>query len=151
MVPIFLAALVLVRGVPALLYRRALDGKRTAVAGLLQATSLPFIVASTAIGVDLGLLSGAEAAALVGAGLLSVLFLPVTASRCCGAASGPSRRMGPLESAAPRPFRRCSAHGRPHALPDERGPRVARQPESQATPRRSTSQRSLGRTVSTVP
>ena len=68
-----------------------------------------------------------------------------------GAASRPSRRMGPLESAAPRPFRRRTRAGSLRAPPDERGPRVARQPESQATPRRSTSQRSLGRTVSTVP
>ena len=48
------------------------------MAGLLQATSLPFIVAATAIGMDLDLLSGAEGAALVGAGLLSVLLFPVT-------------------------------------------------------------------------
>jgi Kef-type K+ transport system membrane component KefB len=78
MVPIFLAALVAVRGIPALLYRRVLDGRRTAVAGLMQATSLPFIVAATAIGQDLNLISAAEGAALIGAGLLSVLFFPAT-------------------------------------------------------------------------
>ena len=33
MVPIFLVALLIVRGVPALLYRRLLDGRRTLVAG----------------------------------------------------------------------------------------------------------------------
>ncbi len=76
MVPIFLAALVVVRGIPALLYRRVLDGRETAVAGLMQATSLPFIVAATAIGQELGLISAAEGAALIGAGLLSVLFFP---------------------------------------------------------------------------
>src|ERR671934_1534763 len=77
MVPIFLAALVLARGLPALIYRRLLDGRQTLVAGLLQATSLPFIVAATAIGQDLGLLSAAEGAALIGAGLLSVLLFPI--------------------------------------------------------------------------
>jgi Kef-type K+ transport system membrane component KefB len=77
MVPIFLAALVVVRGVPALLYRRVLNGRQTAIAGLMQATSLPFIVAATAIGQDLGLLSAAEGAALIGAGLLSVLLFPI--------------------------------------------------------------------------
>jgi Kef-type K+ transport system membrane component KefB len=77
MVPIFLAALVAVRGLPALLYRRVLDGRQTAIAGLMQATSLPFIVAATAIGQDLGLLSAAEGAALIGAGLLSVLLFPI--------------------------------------------------------------------------
>jgi len=77
MVPVFLAALVLVRGLPALLYRGLLDRRRTATAGLMQATSLPFIVAATAIGQDLGLVSAAEAAALIGAGLLSVLAFPL--------------------------------------------------------------------------
>jgi hypothetical protein len=67
---------VLVRGVPALVYRGAIGGRRTAVAALLQSTSLPFIVAATAIGLELGLLDGAQGAALVGAGLLSVLLFP---------------------------------------------------------------------------
>ena len=78
MVPVFLAALLVVRGLPALVYRRALDGRRTAIAGVLQATSLPFIVAATAIGLELGLIDAAESAALIGAGLLSVLVFPVT-------------------------------------------------------------------------
>jgi Kef-type K+ transport system membrane component KefB len=77
MVPVFLAALVLVRGLPALLYRRVLDGRRTLIAGILQSTSLPFIVAATGIGMELGLLGAAEGAALVGAGLLSVLAFPL--------------------------------------------------------------------------
>jgi Kef-type K+ transport system membrane component KefB len=45
-VPLFLLALLLVRGLPAVLYRSALASIRdVAAAGLLQATSLPFIVA----------------------------------------------------------------------------------------------------------
>jgi hypothetical protein len=43
----------------------------------MQATSLPFIVAAVAIGQDLDLIDPAEGAALVGAGLLSVLLFPV--------------------------------------------------------------------------
>jgi Kef-type K+ transport system membrane component KefB len=77
MVPVFLIALLLVRGMPALLYRGVLGGRRILVAGVLQATSLPFIVAATAIGLELGLLDAAESAALVGAGLLSVLVFPL--------------------------------------------------------------------------
>jgi Kef-type K+ transport system membrane component KefB len=77
MVPVFLAALLAARGLPALVYRRAIDARHTAVAGLLQATSLPFIVAATSIGMELGLIDPAESAALVGAGLLSVLLFPV--------------------------------------------------------------------------
>jgi Kef-type K+ transport system membrane component KefB len=78
MVPIFLAALVAARGLPALLYRNLLDARHTAIAGLMQATSLPFIVAAVAIGEDLDLIGAAEGAALIGAGLLSVLIFPAT-------------------------------------------------------------------------
>jgi Kef-type K+ transport system membrane component KefB len=93
MVPVFLAALLVVRGLPALAYRRVLDPRRTKVAALLQATSLPFIVAATAIGMELGLMDAAEAAALIGAGLLSVLVFPlaglVLLRRAPAAASDP--------------------------------------------------------------
>jgi hypothetical protein len=76
-VPVFLLALLAIRGLPALAYRADLGARRTAVAALFQATSLPFIVAATAIGLDLGLIDGAEAAALVAAGLLSLLLFPL--------------------------------------------------------------------------
>jgi Kef-type K+ transport system membrane component KefB len=75
-VPLFLLALLVVRGLPALAYARLLDRRDTVVAGLLQATSLPFLVTVTAIGQELGLVGAGEAAALVGAGLLSVLLFP---------------------------------------------------------------------------
>jgi Kef-type K+ transport system membrane component KefB len=77
MVPVFLGALLAARGLPALVYRRVLDARHTAVAALMQATSLPFIVAATAIGIDLGLIDAAGSAALIGAGLLSVLLFPL--------------------------------------------------------------------------
>ena len=77
MVPVFLAALLAARGLPALVYRRTIGAQRTLVAGLLQATSLPFIVAATGIGMELDLIGAAESAALVGAGLLSVLLFPL--------------------------------------------------------------------------
>jgi Kef-type K+ transport system membrane component KefB len=95
MLPIFLAALVVVRGLPALLYRRVLDGRRVAVAGLMQATSLPFIVAATAIGLELGLVDSAESAALIGAGLLSVLIFPLLGLTLL--------RRGKPDGAEPRP------------------------------------------------
>jgi Kef-type K+ transport system membrane component KefB len=75
-VPLFLAALLLVRGLPALLYRPLVGGRQTAVSGLLQATSLPFIVAAAMIGMELGHLDEATGAALISAGLLSVLIFP---------------------------------------------------------------------------
>jgi Kef-type K+ transport system membrane component KefB len=79
-VPLFLAALLLVRGLPALLYLPLFGGRRALAAALLQATSLSFVVAATQIGRELGLLSGATAAALVAAGLLSVLLFPLAAA-----------------------------------------------------------------------
>ena len=78
-VPVFLAALLVVRGAPALLYRRALGPRRTTAAALLQATSLSFVVAASEIGRELGMLSAETAAGLVAAGLLSVLLFPVGA------------------------------------------------------------------------
>jgi Kef-type K+ transport system membrane component KefB len=78
MVPIFLAGLLAVRGLPAITYRGFVGERRAAIAGVLQATSLPFIVAATAIGQSLDLMDAAEASALIAAGLLSVLIFPIT-------------------------------------------------------------------------
>jgi Kef-type K+ transport system membrane component KefB len=77
MVPVFLAVLLVVRGLPALvLYRGVVSDRQAVVAGLFQATSLPFIVAGTAIGLELGLIDAAGSAALVASGLLSVVIFP---------------------------------------------------------------------------
>jgi Kef-type K+ transport system membrane component KefB len=78
-VPIFLAALFVIRGLPALLYRPFVGKGQVAVSMLLQATSLPFIVASTAIGLELNVVSPGNAAALIAAGLLSVVLFPAAA------------------------------------------------------------------------
>src|SRR5262249_60989407 len=74
-----LAALPVRGGLPALLRLRANGLKPTLALGLLQATSLSFIVAPTQIGVMLGKITPVTAAALVCAGLLSVLIFPVLA------------------------------------------------------------------------
>jgi Kef-type K+ transport system membrane component KefB len=79
-VPVFVLVLLLVRGVPALLSLPTFGRKGTAAAALLQATSLPFIVTATQIGVVTGRLDAVTAAALVCAGLVSVLVFPVVAT-----------------------------------------------------------------------
>ena len=79
-----MVALLLVRGTPALLYRRVLDGRRTIAAALLQATSLSFIVVAVQIGITLGQVSAATGAALIGAGLLSVMLFPLLALMLLG-------------------------------------------------------------------
>jgi Kef-type K+ transport system membrane component KefB len=78
-VPLFLLAIYLARGLPALVYVRLIGRYQSAIAGVLQSTSLPFIVAATQIGLGLGVVSSASAAALVAAGLLSVAISPTLA------------------------------------------------------------------------
>ena len=75
-VPLFLLALLIARGVPALLYVRLVGRSKALIAGVLQATSLPFIVAATQIGVQIGVVTKASAAGLIAAGLLSVVIFP---------------------------------------------------------------------------
>src|SRR5262249_5449624 len=75
-VPLFLAAIYLARGLPALIYTPLLGLRRSLLAGIWQSTSLPFIVAATQIGIALGVLSAANAAGLIAAGLLSVIISP---------------------------------------------------------------------------
>jgi len=78
-VPVFLLALLLVRGLPAVLYRSSVGTRGAIAAGLLQATSLPFLVAAADIGVELEVLTSRTGAAIVLAGLLSVLMFPLLA------------------------------------------------------------------------
>ncbi len=77
--PIFLLALLVIRGLPAILYRSRIGTRHVIVAGLLQATSLSFIVTAAQIGMELGLLSRANGAALIAAGVLSVVLFPLLA------------------------------------------------------------------------
>src|SRR5262245_20273656 len=96
-VPIFLAALLIARGLPALLYRSLPTRNQRFAAGLLQATSLSFLAVAGQIGVDLDLLRPAVYAALVAAGLLSVVFFPLTALTLLR--SGKDQPQGVIEAA----------------------------------------------------
>jgi Kef-type K+ transport system membrane component KefB len=80
LVPVFLIAMLAARGLPALLYTPVIGTRRALAAGLLQATTLPFIVVATQIGMELGMITSSVATAFVGAGLLSVLVFPATAA-----------------------------------------------------------------------
>lgn len=75
-VPLFLMALLVVRAVPAALYAPVVGRRPALAAGLLQATSLPFLVTASQIGLLLGEITPVTAAALVSAGLLSVVVFP---------------------------------------------------------------------------
>ena len=78
-IPLFVAALLAVRGLPAVLYAGTFGRPQALAAGLLQATSLPFIVAATQIGLALKVIQPSTGAALVAAGLVSVVLFPAIA------------------------------------------------------------------------
>ena len=76
----FFVLLLVVRGVPALfLYRRDLPAVQRVEMMFLTATALPLLVALAEIGLRNGTMLHENAAALVGAGVLSVLVFPMVA------------------------------------------------------------------------
>lgn len=86
-VPLFLALFLVVRGTPALLlYRRDLPRYQLVPLALFSATGLPLIVVITTIGVQEGRMRPVNAAALVAAGMLSVLLYPMLARMRLGRA-----------------------------------------------------------------
>lgn len=78
--PIFLLLFLVVRGAPVVFYRRDLPKYEWLPFALYSATALPMVVAITDIAVRTNRLQPEIAAALVGAGLLSVLLFPAVAS-----------------------------------------------------------------------
>jgi Kef-type K+ transport system membrane component KefB len=77
-VPLFLVLMLVVRGVPVMvLYRKALTAASRRAVALMTSAGLPLVVVITTIGVDSGRMKPANAAALVGAGMLSVLVFPL--------------------------------------------------------------------------
>lgn len=74
---IFFVLLLMVRGLPALLvYRRALPVRQRAEMTFITATTMPLLIALAEIGLSDGVMIPANAAAIVGAGVLSVLIFP---------------------------------------------------------------------------
>ncbi len=79
-VVLFFALMLGVRGLPALVvYRAVLDWRERTQTVLVTATALPVLVALTEIGLRNGTMLPENAAALVGAGVLTVLLLPALA------------------------------------------------------------------------
>jgi len=71
------------------LYRRRTGTRRAQAAGLLQATTLTFVIVATQIGLATGKISPTSAASLLAAGLLSAALFPAGALRLL------SRRVAP--------------------------------------------------------
>ena len=77
---VIFALLLIVRGLPSLLvYRRALPPRQRAEMTFITATSLPLLVALAEIGEQDGVMLPATAAAMIGAGVSSVLIYPLIA------------------------------------------------------------------------
>jgi Kef-type K+ transport system membrane component KefB len=76
---ILLLALLIVRGAPAIVFRCELTCPQLVATSLLQATSVRFLLTVAQIGIEMGLLAHTTAAALVTAGLASVLIFPPVA------------------------------------------------------------------------
>ena len=96
-VPIFLAALLVARGVPALLYRPLAERAGQLVAGgLLQATSLSIPVVAGQIGVEMGLIRPENYVALVTAGLVSVIGFPPAALALLRGRGAPAPAVEPV-------------------------------------------------------
>ena len=90
-VPLFLVLFLVVRGAPVLLlHRRDLPRYQLVPLALFASTALPLIVVITTIGVEEGRMRPVNAAALVAAGMLSVLLYPMIARALLR--RGPERR-----------------------------------------------------------
>jgi Kef-type K+ transport system membrane component KefB len=95
---LFLALFVVVRGLPALLWLRDLGPRSTVGLALCSATALPLVVAIVGIGTDRGAIARDVGAALIGAGMISVLVLPLLATAIVGRESS---REGDVAARAP--------------------------------------------------
>jgi Kef-type K+ transport system membrane component KefB len=96
---VFFVLLLVVRGLPALVvYRRALPMAQRLQMMFITATSLPLLVALSEIGLRNGTMLAENAAALVGAGVLSVIFYPAVAV-AIGARRAARDRIDPTRAA----------------------------------------------------
>ncbi|HEV2310437.1 MAG TPA: cation:proton antiporter, partial [Acidimicrobiia bacterium] len=75
-VPALVVFFLLARAAPAVLYRKLYDARHVAAAGLLQATTLSVPVVAARIGVQLHTIDADTGAAIIAAGLITVVLFP---------------------------------------------------------------------------
>ena len=95
---LFLGLFIVVRGLPALLWLRDLGPRETLGLAFFSATGLPLIVAIVGIGIDRGAIAADVGTSLIGAGMASVLLLPLLAT---AVASRESPRLDDAPSTSP--------------------------------------------------
>jgi Kef-type K+ transport system membrane component KefB len=132
---VFFVLLLLVRGLPSLLvYRRALSMTQRLQMMFITATSLPLLVALAEIGLRNGTMLPENAAALVGAGVLSVIVYPAVAV-AIGARTAAREQAAPASSGPPDEPTPPARHSEP-ALPNPpRGPAPPADEASRDEPR----------------
>ncbi len=82
LIPVFLAAFAVVRGVVTYaMFGRVLSGGRRGALAAFSATALPIVVVAAQTAADRGLVEEAVAAAMIGAAMLSVLLFPLVGLR----------------------------------------------------------------------
>jgi Kef-type K+ transport system membrane component KefB len=82
LVPLFTALFLVTRALPTFaFFRRVLPAAQAKALAILSATGLPLIVVITTIGVDAHKMKPQNAAALIAAGMLSVLIYPIVGIR----------------------------------------------------------------------
>jgi Kef-type K+ transport system membrane component KefB len=88
---IFFVLLLVVRGLPSLIvYRNALPRRQRVEMTFITATTMPLLIALAEIGLSDGVMIPANAAAMVGAGVLSVLVFPSVAAALSARSRGVS-------------------------------------------------------------
>ncbi len=132
--------LLIVRGVPSLvIYRRALATRQRLEMVFITATSLPLLIALAEIGEHDGVMLPATTAALVGAGVLSVLVYPLIAVGLHRVSAAQSHRSRDYPGGDGRRDRRITGDSRPvrpRRLRRLRRPRPAKPPRPPRRPRR---------------
>jgi Kef-type K+ transport system membrane component KefB len=103
-IPLYLVLFLLVRGAPALLvYRRQLPKRELMPLALFSVSGLPLIVVIAEIGVAAGKMTHENAAALIAAGILSVLIFPITGLRLLQRGGGRAGADGATPASPPTP------------------------------------------------
>jgi Kef-type K+ transport system membrane component KefB len=96
LVPMFTAIFLFTRGLPTwAFFRSVLPRAEARTLGVVSATGLPIIVVITTLGVDEHRMKPQNAAALVAAGMLSVLVYPLIGLRWLGKGPASARTPGP--------------------------------------------------------
>lgn len=99
LIPVFVVLFVVVRGLPVVLYRRDLPRRELLALAFMQSAALPMLVVVTSFALARGEMNQTDAAALVGAGLISVVVFPFIGLALQRSAGSTSPTAGPHQRA----------------------------------------------------